>query len=390
MYNLLTPWPPQANGIADYSFEVAQRSEHSLVVVTRALHPASCGEHVGITSDAAARRSGSLDRRPNVYHFGNNADHTFLVPLFMQFPGVAVVHDIGLHYLIERVNDTIPGFFDAQLAEQSPRLAESLRLLWRKPEMKRSLDFQEFKMLGWLRDAKCIVVHSEFAARAIAPHLPGMRIHVVPHFAYRTAGCGGPLQQLRAAARKELKIGEDTLLIATVGFVTRNKLYDAVMRATSLLPRPMRSRVTFLIAGEERPHEYDLRRDIEMYGCADLVRTTGFLTEYGLNSAFVASDLIISLRYPTYGESSGSVARALGMGCALAVTNGGSYAELPEGTCFKVPAKPDPSLELAELIRRVSEDPGILADMRRSAAQYAREYLDSSMIARRYSEIACG
>ncbi len=386
MYNLLSPWPPQVNGIADYALEIARHSDHPLKVVTRALHPRYCGEHTAVVSDTYASRSGTLDRAPNVYHFGNNPDHVFLIPLFLRHPGVAVVHDVSLHYLAERATSTLPGFFAAQLAAETPKLADALRSLWQIPDMKRPLDYQEYKLLHWLRAATGIVVHSQFAARAIAPHLPDHTIHVIPHFAYRSASA--TTAQPRAAARSSLALKDDQIVISTVGFVTRNKQYDAVLRAIGQLPRPIRARIVFLIAGEVRRHEYDLETQIDASGCRDVVRTTGYLTESEMQKVLHASDLVMSLRYPTYGESSGSVARALGLGCALVVTEGGSYAELPDDTCIKIPAKQDPSNELAELIRAAAENQDMLADIRTAALQYARSALDPARIARRYSEIA--
>jgi glycosyltransferase involved in cell wall biosynthesis len=76
------------------------------------------------------------------------------------------------------------------------------------------------------------------------------------------------------------------------------------------------------------------------------------------------------------------------MGCALVVTEGGSYAELPDEACIKISAKQDPSNELAELIRSAAQDPTMLAGIRAAALQYARSALDPTRIARRYSEIA--
>ena len=141
-------------------------------------------------------------------------------------------------------------------------------------------------------------------------------------------------------------------------------------------------------SGEVRRHEYNLETHINASGCRDVVRTMGYLTESEMQKVLHASDLVMSLRYPTYGESSGSVARALGLGCALVVTKGGSYAELPDDTCIKIPAKQDPSNELADLIRAAAENRDMLTDIRTAALQYARSALDPARIALRYSEIA--
>jgi glycosyltransferase involved in cell wall biosynthesis len=390
MYTLCTPWPPQANGIADYAFELARHSAAPLTVVTQALHPTLPPGPVRVFSDREPEAARQLARGDNIFHFGNNPDHVFLVPAFLRYGGVAVVHDATLHYLAECTNDVIPGFFEAALAEEQPRYAAELARLWRLPAFKRVLDYQEVKLLSWLRGARAIVVHSHFAERMIGARLPDVPLHVVPHFAYPSSM--GPEAQapLRLAARARLGLGGDQFVIATLGFVTANKQYEAVLRAIRQLPPALRDRATFLIAGQVRPHEYDPERIIAQLGMSRHVRLTGFLSESGMRDVLLASDLICNLRYPTFGESSGSLSRALGLGCGIVITDTGSYAELPPGTCFRIPAKTDPSAELAELFGALITEPAILRAHRAAAYAYGREALAPARMARRYEEILHG
>ena len=106
-----------------------------------------------------------------------------------------------------------------------------------------------------------------------------------------------------------------------------------------------------------------------------------------MESLLFASDLVFNLRYPTFGESSGSVARALGLGCALAVTDAGSYAELPSDIAYKIPAKVDPTDDIGALIREVMNDPERLVLRKEAAVAYARAHLDPAKLAARYAGI---
>jgi SAM-dependent methyltransferase len=54
-----------------------------------------------------------------------------------------------------------------------------------------------------------------------------------------------------------------------------------------------------------------------------------------------ACDIVLNLRYPTVGETSGSLQRALGLGKAVLVSDVGAFAELPDDVCLKVPTLPD-------------------------------------------------
>jgi glycosyltransferase involved in cell wall biosynthesis len=50
-----------------------------------------------------------------------------------------------------------------------------------------------------------------------------------------------------------------------------------------------------------------------------------------------ACDVLVNLRYPTMGETSGSVIRALALGQPLLVSDVGWFSELPDDAVLKVP-----------------------------------------------------
>ncbi len=393
MYALVSPWPPQRNGIADYAQRIARHTAAPVQVMTEALRPAQGSEPIRFLDEAEfldPRRSRGV---PAVYHLGNNPDHAFMVPLLLRRPGVAVVHDLSLHYLAEQVDRLLPGFFAAQLRAERPALAAGLLASWRQDGMKRIMDHQEVKLLGWLCHATSVVVHSAYAARMVRGWLPGMRVHVVPHFAFLPGLSEPVLRQVRGERRLwwAEQAGVDPsrgLLVTASGFASRFKQYSAVLAAIAALPAALRSRVRLLIAGAERPGEYDLAGDIARFGVAEQVRLLGYLPSERLDDLLLASDLVLNLRYPTFGESSGMLARALGLGCAVAVTDQGSYAELPDAACFKLPARPDPGVALRALLTGLLDDRSALEARRAAAYAHAHAAGDPAAAAARFAEIA--
>ena len=393
MYALVSPWPPQRNGIADYAQRIARHTEAPVQVMTEALRPAQGSEPVRFLTEAEFLDPRRARGVPAVYHFGNNPDHAFMVPLLLRRPGVAVIHDLSLHYLAEQADWLLPGFFAAGLRAERPALAAGLRALWRQDGMKRGMDHQEVKLLGWLRLATAVVVHSAYAARIVRGWLPGMTVHVVPHFAYLSGLSEAALRHVRGerrlwwAARAEVDPGHG-LIVTVSGFASRSKQYAAVLGAIATLPAALRARVRFLIAGAERPGEYDLAGDIARFGVAGQVRLLGYLPPDQLEDLLLASDLVLNLRYPTFGESSGALARALGLGCAVAVTDQGSYAELPDAACFKLPARPDPGTAIRALLTDALDDRSALEARRAAAYAHAHAAGDPAAAAARYAEIA--
>jgi glycosyltransferase involved in cell wall biosynthesis len=380
MYTLLSPWPSQRNGIADYACEIVRHGASPVTVVTEAASPLPIFDKVRFeTPDAFSRQPGP--RR--IYHFGNNPDHCFLVPLFMREPGIAVVHDVSLHYLAEKTDKLIPGFFREAVKRETGPHADALFRTWRGG-LKRALDYVEIKCIDWLADAQAIVVHSHYARRMIEVALPSVAVHVIPHFAY--VGGGYPTLGLRQNVRRMLKLERDAFVVSTLGFVTRHKQYDSVMRAIASLPESLRRKVTYVVAGQVQPHEYNIEADIREHG-ANYVRLLDYVSDQTMTNLMYASDLILNLRYPTFGESSGSVARALGVGAVLVVPDAGSFAEIPAEACFHVPPAADVSAPLARIIQSVMENPEQLEAKRRSAFHYAYQDLAPGACAARYEDI---
>jgi glycosyltransferase involved in cell wall biosynthesis len=80
-------------------------------------------------------------------------------------------------------------------------------------------------------------------------------------------------------------------------------------------------------------------------------------------------DVLVNLRYPTMGETSGSVMRALSLGKALVVSDVGWFAELPDDVALKVPVD---ELEVAMLEAAI----GFAADHADELGAAARAYVE--------------
>ena len=89
-----------------------------------------------------------------------------------------------------------------------------------------------------------------------------------------------------------------------------------------------------------------------------------------------AVDAVVNLRYPSAGESSGTVSRALAEGRATIVNNLGSFSEIPTGATLKVEIDGDQPEEVGAHLIRLAEDPAFRERVERAARQYALTELD--------------
>ena len=76
---------------------------------------------------------------------------------------------------------------------------------------------------------------------------------------------------------------------------------------------------------------------IQSLGLARHVRVLGFRPIDEFVGYLAACDIVLNLRYPTVGENSGTLMRALGLGKAVIVSQVGSFSELPDSICLKAP-----------------------------------------------------
>ena len=131
---------------------------------------------------------------------------------------------------------------------------------------------------------------------------------------------------------------QNTPLIGVFGFLKPYKRIAESLRAFKRLLR-VEPRARMMLVGEPHP-EFPLNRIIASLGIGASVRVLGFTPIEEFVGYIAACDIVLNLRYPTVGESSGTLLRSLGLGKAVIVSDIGSFAEYPDEICLKVPVEP--------------------------------------------------
>ena len=361
-----SPLPPSPSGIADYSQALAAPLGRlaELEVFT-----------------GAAREFHPRDFDLALYQIGNNPYHEFVYKMALRHPGVVVMHESNLHHLLADI--TIRrGDWDAYLRETEYNGgATALAYARRVKAGEVGPDYEGLAMTRrLLESAKAIIVHSDF-----------MRSEM------RSAGFTGPIARIphgawipdvdRMAYRERLGVNEDTPLIGIFGNLKPYKRIAESLRAFRRLVE-VEPRAKMILAGERHP---DLALDslIRTLGLSAHVRVLGFIPIEDFAGFIAASDVVLNLRYPTVGETSGSLLRALGLGRAVLVSEVGAFAELPADVCLKVPVgagEEDLIFEFLNLL--VSR-----RDLAQSLGQRARSYVERNCswdaVAERYASFLC-
>jgi glycosyltransferase involved in cell wall biosynthesis len=340
--------PPEKSGISDYSSLLlpALRERIEVEVVRRGRKRAPRGTDVAL------------------YHVGNDPSaHAWIVDALRKRPGVVVLHDFVLHHLVAGMT-LARGDRDAYLDLMEREHGVAGRLLAfgvmdkRIPALWESRA-ADFPLATYVLDyATALIVHSEYVrdqARAAGYQGP---IDVVPHPAWPTPA----IEPERVAGGT---------VVACFGVVNASKRIPELLRAIADVRRAHLD-VTLLLVGPIAPG-FDLDRRLQRLGLTGdgLVRET-WVAERRLWALMAGSDILVNLRHPTMGETSGSVIRGLSLGKPLVVSDVGWFSELPRDVALAIPPDDDEVATLTAALELLASRPDVRKAMGESAAELAR------------------
>ena len=388
----VSPLPPIASGIADYSFELLPAIAEKASVVAVSPSPGG-GRHLNVPPGIPLISPGEFDRTANRFdatflHLGNNPHHEFVYRAALRHQGIAVFHDFVMHHLIDFMafgrKPFRTNFFERVAVAEEGELGHRLTLLRRKMLI---TEFEKFlfPMNRHIAErAKAIVVHNRDAAERMSALAPGVRVTVIPH----NTGIAPPevAGVTRAQARERLGLPPDEFLVGHFGFVTRPKQPAAVVAGFARLHARQPESMLVLV-GEDNTGG-GLERLVARHGLTGRVLIAGFVDAPTFYMYLRAVDVVINLRYPTAGESSGTFARALAEGRATIVNNLGSFSEIPEGVALKVEVDGDQAVDVGRHLIRLASDPAFRASMETAARRYAESFLDRETCRDLYLEVA--
>ena len=152
--------------------------------------------------------------------------------------------------------------------------------------------------------SRAVIVHNRWAADLLRSFGVGTAVHVVPH----------PVERLESGSYR-VQVGKP--VIGVFGFLTSAKRAEVILEAVD------RAGVELLVVGEAA---LDVR-----------VKTTGYVSDEEFDRYYGLVDRIVNLRYPTAGETSGTLLRAFSRGKPIAVSDYAQFAEYPDSCVAKIP-----------------------------------------------------
>lgn len=314
-----------------------------------------------------------------LYHIGNNQFHCYMYETLMRHKGIVVLHDIFLHGLIW--NMTIN-------KEDKKRYIEEFKYCYEDRGRRIAEDAvksgsypsnHDYTMLKRILDNSLgVIVHSEFGRNIVLKEKKDINVIKINH----------PLTISnnildKNVTREKLGIDKDTIVIATFGYIFPHKRINKSIIAFAKFHRKFPNSKYFLI-GQRSYDCTDLDSLIDKLGVKKSVTFTGFLSLEKSMEHISASDICVNLRYPTAGETSGSILRILSIGRPVITSDTGWFSELPDSCSAKVDiAKYEDEL-LLEYLNVIAPDKEMTKKMGENAREYILNEYNPEKIAQEY------
>jgi glycosyltransferase involved in cell wall biosynthesis/SAM-dependent methyltransferase len=365
----VSPLPPARSGIADYAAALLKPLRQLAEVET-------------FTEAPPAEVLRAFDE--TIYQMGNNEYHASIYERALEHPGVVVLHEGNLHHL--HAHRTIKRRdWDAYIEGVAYDGGETARLFaQRVRNLEIGPDYDGVPMLRrLLEQSRALIVHSDFVASQA-----------------RSAGFTGPIEKIwhgawvdrdptrvpqRAFYREKLGLANHTTLIGVFGFLKPYKRIAESLRAFRRLLR-VQPNARLILVGDPHP-DLDLGNLLRGLGLEESVRVLGYLArEEDFHHYLEACDIVLNLRYPTVGESSGTLLLALSLGKPVLVTGIGSFREYPDDIVLKVPAPPHAAEEdtIFEYLNLLANQPRYAATLGARAKAWVERECPWEVVAAHY------
>lgn len=316
-----------------------------------------------------------------LYHMGNNELHLELYNTLKQYPGTVVLHDYNLYGLMtyslfgKGLKKEYADEFLYSYGESGKNVINDLLNKGIYP------NFIEFPLNRKLLDySNSVIVHSDWVKSQIKKN-----------------GFCGKIQKINLAAnayqisdneieqyKLDLKLDNYDVTLGVFGNVIPNKRIDVILNSFYRLLETNPNAILCIVGIVDNNYYKVIKQKINEYGIEKNVRVTNSVELNILDEYMKSCDICINLRWPTVGETSISLVKALGFGKPCIVSNVNQYTEYSDDFCWKVDVDEyEEELLLAYLIE-LCNNKSLRKEMGKKAYEYINKEYNFELIAKQY------
>ena len=381
---IFTPWPDQKTGIANYEYMIIPYLAKYFRITVFTATPTTERKplkNVEVADLDAFRKSRKqFDFR--LFQIGNNnLYHKEIMDLLMHEGGIAEIHDYVL----------TPFFFESYFRSGETKKYRKLlqiaygrnagnKLFRNTVQNQRPPDILEYPMSeAVVAISEKVIVHNAWSANKLHSGKTGIL----------------PLPSFPIPIPDESSNSDNSFLIETVtewkkqgytilgclGWINPNKQPRVVIEALRKL-KEEGLRVKLVFWGENKVET--LQEIIYENEVTDNVLISGYLNKEQYYRAIRLTDIIVNLRHPSMGESSGPLCESFQMKKAVIVSDLNQYREYPDEVCWKLPVDNLENETLVQYIKHLITHPEVRQALEENAGNYADYTLSPIRIAKQY------
>ena len=385
-----SPLPPQQSGIADYSVDILSvlADQFLIDVYIDDGYQAECALPDGIRILNHREFTNNATQYDYVlYQMGNSLFHYYMYPYLRRYGGILVLHDYNMHGVAQAIGmvkkkdnfKTYAEYLREDLTEKETDncIRQCRDGIW--PDL-------AIEINGFVTNyADKIIVHSRFAMEGLLRKNIGRTVTRIPHYAAIS-----PLVD-SASAKEELGIDPRHLVFAAFGHIHETKRAIPLLKAGIRFLKDYQEAELIFVGKLDESLKKEFDRVRHNSSVEDRIKVTGYTALDEFCKYIDATDVCFNLRYPYNGENSGSLARIMSRGKCVVVNEVGSFGELPDDSCVKLPpadsmkpAKEENSIY--QTMCRLAALPALRKELGAAARAYAEKELDLNIIGMKYAK----
>jgi len=311
-----------------------------------------------------------------LYQLGNSLIHESVYGYLFAYPGAVVFHDSCLHHSRAKML-LMKGYYDEYRDEtraahpEQPDVAEIVL-----SGMAGDLFLYSFPFVRLvLQSSLAAAAHSDFSVRRL--QMTDTPVIKVP------MGISAPTWS--TTEDREIRgLYPGKFVLASFGLATPEKRIGPVLNALREL-RPYYPNLLYLIVGEVAPH-YDLSQEIAQLGLEDCVQVLGHAEPQRFHRLMARADVVINLRFPSAGEMSATLLRALALAKPVLISGLAQWEEIPRNAAIRI--RTDSEFEdTYHKLWQLIEDPGLRLRYGKAAQSYASSQHSPAQMLDGYHEL---
>jgi len=379
-----SPLPPQKSGISDYSEVLLPHLSNYYdidlwVNETKIEESLSKNNHVIKYNSKTSYLEKLAEYDVILYNLGNNPYyHTEMYEIFLKYPGIVILHDYVLYYLItgyyishrnnckEYLKEFYYNYGDvgihfAKLVLRGPDSPLQYKNPERYPLIKRVIE-----------NAKGIIIHSESTKNLlINQNSQNNKIVKINQVNYSNMNFSHSPHEIHDI-RKKFKINDGDILVSSFGYISHTKRNLQIIEVINEILSSESYPIKYLMVGEGSYVDGLLN---------DNIMKTGYVPKKEFEKLICCSDIVVNLRYPSMGETSATLLQAMTAEKPCIVSNSAWFSELPNNTVIKITTNESKEKkELKDALLSLISDDFKKRELSQKAHEYVLKYHDPSKI----------